>query len=138
MSHCEEKRMTDTTKQDELRKFLQTQLEELLEMSDEEILEGSDPEVLKIEGLAMIAAAKATLGSRRMAAAKTAMAIKKASTNPIMSPINIDEARAYLQAAANDSRITIAARSLGEMSDEDVIRIYNQLNKLRQDTNGSK
>lgn len=131
--------MTDTThKQDELRKFLKAQLEELLEMSDEEILEGSDPEVLKIEGLAMIAAAKAKLGKRRMAAAKTAMAIKKASTNPILNPVNIDEARAYLQAAANDSRITIAARSLGEMSDEDVIRIYNQLNKLQLDDKDSE
>lgn len=130
--------MTDTVhKQDELHKFLRTQLDELLEMSDEEILEGSDPEILKIEGLAMIAAAKAKLGSRRMAAAKAAMVIKKVSTNTII-PVNINEARAYLQAAANDSRITIAARSLGEMSDEDVIRIYNQLNKLQQDTKGSK
>ncbi len=131
--------MTDTThKQEELRKFFQTQLEELLDMSDEEILEGSDPEVLKLEGMAMIAAAKAKIGGRRTAAAKAAMAIKKASTSLIMSAINIDEARAYLQAAANDSRITIAARSLGEMSDEDVIRIYTQLNKLQQDTNDSK
>lgn len=131
--------MTDNAhKQDELRKFLQTQLEELLEMSDEEILEGSDPEVLKIEGNAMIAAAKAKLGSKRMADAKAAMLIKKASNIPIMGAVNIDEARAYLQAAANDSRITIAARSLGEMSDEDIIRMYTQINKLQQDTNSSK
>ena len=128
----------DTHKQDELRKFLQTQLEELLEMSDEEMLEDSDPEVLKIEGLAMIAAAKAKLGGKRMADAKAAMAIRKASNTPIMGTVNIDEARAYLQAAANDSRITIAARSLGEMSDEDIIRMYTQLHKLQQDTNGSK
>ena len=131
--------MTDTThKQDELRKFFKTQLEELLEMSDEEILEGSDPVVLKIEGMAMIAAAKAKIGGRRMAAAKAAMATRKVSTSPIISTVNIDEARAYLQAAANDSRITIAARSLGEMSDADIIRMYTQLNKLQQDTGGSK
>ncbi|PPC95176.1 MAG: hypothetical protein CTY35_09920 [Methylotenera sp.] len=131
--------MTDTThKQDELRKFFQTQLEELLEMSDEEILEGSDAEELKIEGIAMIAAAKAKIGSRRMAAAKATMATRKVSTSPIMSTVNIDEARAYLQAAANDSRITIAARALGEMSDADIVRIYTQLNKLQQDTGDSK
>ena len=131
--------MTDTThKQDELSRFLQTQLEELLEMSDEEVLEGSDPEALKIEGMAMIAAAKAKIGGKRMAAAKAAMAIKKASASPVMSHVNVDEARAYLQAAANDSQITIAARSLVEMSDEDVIRIYNQLNKLQQDTKDSQ
>lgn len=131
--------MIDTThKQDELRKFFKTQLEELLEMSDEEILEGSDPEVLKIEGMAMIAAAKAKIGWRRMAAAKAAMATKKVSTSPIISTVNIDEARAYLQAAANDSRITIAARSLGEMSDADIVRMYTQLKKLQQDTSDSK
>lgn len=131
--------MTDTThKQDELRKFFQTQLEELLDMSDEEILEGSDPEVLKLEGMAMIAAAKAKIGGRRMAAAKAAMALKKASPSPTIGTINIDEARAYLQAAANDSRITIAARSLGEMSDADIVRMYNQLKKLQQDTSGSE
>ena len=78
------------------------------------------------------------IGGKRMAAAKAAMAIKKASASPVMSHVNVDEARAYLQAAANDSQITIAARSLVEMSDEDVIRIYNQLNKLQQDTKDSQ
>ena len=45
--------------------------------------------------------------------------------------VSVADARAFLRIAANDSRYTLAARELGEMSDEDVIRLYQQLLQLQ-------
>jgi len=48
--------------------------------------------------------------------------------------IDIQTAREFVQLAMNDPRYTLAARKLDEMSDEDVVRIYQQLQKLRSDS----
>ena len=125
--------MINTEKSDELAMFFKTQLEELLEMSDEDILDGVNPDVLKSENLAIIAAAKAEAGRRRMAAAKAGMAIKKASAISTMPQVSIGEARAFLEAAMNDAHYTLAARSLGEMSDDDILRVYHQLHQIKSE-----
>lgn len=123
--------MGNTVKSDELAMFLQTHLEELLEMSDEDILEGKDPKAIKSEGMAILEAAKAEAGRRRMAAARAGMAVRKASAIQSVPQVSVNEARAFLEAAMNDDRYTLAARSLGEMSDEDILRFYHQLHQLK-------
>lgn len=123
--------MGNTVKSDELAMFLQTHLEELLEMSDQDILEGKDPKAIKSEGMAMLEAAKAEAGQRRMAAARTGMASRKAFVIQNVPQVSVNEARAFLEAAMNDNRYTLAARSLGEMSDEDILRFYYQLLQLK-------
>lgn len=129
--------MSDTGKSDELAMFLRMQLEELLEMPDEDILDGSNSETLKSESLAMIAAAKAAAGRRRMVAARAGMAAGKASAISTMPQVSVDEARAFLETAMNDARYTLAARSLGEMSDDDILRLYHQLHQLKSENEGT-
>lgn len=123
--------MGNTVKSDELAMFLQTHLEELLEMSDEDILEGKDPKAIKSEGMAMLEAAKAEAGRRRMAAARAGIARSKATHIQKGPQVSVAEARSFLEAAMNDDRYTLAARSLGEMSDEDILRFYHQLHQLK-------
>ena len=123
--------MSDTGKTDELAMFLRMQIEELLEMPDEDILDGANPETLKSENLAMITAAKAEAGRRRMAAARAGMAVRNASAFSTMPQVSVAEARAFLEAAINDSHYTLAARSLGEMSNDDILRLYHQLHQLK-------
>lgn len=125
--------MSDTGKLDELATLLRTLSEELLVMPDEDILEGANPEALRSESLAMIAAAKAEAGRRRMAAARADMAVRKASAISTMPQVSVDKARAFLEAAMNDARFTLAARSLGEMSDDDILRFYHQLHQLKSE-----
>jgi hypothetical protein len=123
--------MGNTVKSDELAMFLQTHLEELLNMSDDDILEGKDPKAIKSDGLAMLKAAKAEAGRRRMAAARAGIARNKASPIQKGPQVSVAEARSFLEAAMNDDRYTLAARSLGEMSDEDILRLYHQLYQLK-------
>jgi len=125
--------VSDTGKPDELAMLLRTLSEELLVMPDEDILEGANPEALRSESLAMIAAAKAEAGRRRMAAARADMAVRKASAISTMPQVSVDKARAFLEAAMNDARFTLAARSLGEMSDDDILRFYHQLHQLKSE-----
>lgn len=123
--------MGNTVKSDELAMFLQTHLEELLDMSDEDILEGKDPKAIKSEGMAMLEAAKAEAGRRRMAAARAGIARNRAAPIQKGPQVSVAEARSFLEAAMNDDRYTLAARSLGEMTDEDILRFYHQLHQLK-------
>lgn len=129
--------MRETGKSDELATFLNMQLEELLEMADEDILEGVDPNALKAENIAMIAAAKTEAGRRRMAAAKAGVVISKASAIPPAPQVSVAAARAFIESAMNDPSYTLAARSLGDMSDEDVLMLYKQLHILKSDDESS-
>lgn len=123
--------MSDTGKSDDLAMFLQTQLEELLEMTDKDILEGTNPKDLTSENLAMITAAKAEAGRRRMFAAKAGMVVGKAFAISTMPQVSVAEARAFIESAMNDNHYTLAARTLGEMSDVDILRVYHQLHQLK-------
>lgn len=125
--------MSVTGTSDELAMFLNTQLAELLEMSDEDILEGVDPDALKSENLALIVAAKSEAGRRRMAAAKAGVADSKAAKVSSPPQVSVSVARAFLEFAMNDPRYTLAARSLGEMSDDDVLILYEQMQLLKSD-----
>ena len=64
-----------------------------------------------------------------MARARVDMAAQKEQSVKVES-VSIDEAKRYIQKAANDSKFTLAARELSEMSDEDILRLYQQIRNL--------
>lgn len=112
--------------------LLDSFLEELLSLSDKEVLADAEPAALIKDAHRMLDTAKVIAGRRRLASARAIVAkgpkIAKAQ-EPDVSPL---EARAYLQKAANDSRFTLAARDLEEMSDEDAILLYQQIRFLEE------
>jgi hypothetical protein len=122
----------------QLENFLDMYLQDLLAMSDKEVLDGADPAALKAEGLRMLDSAKVEAGRRRLTAAQSRMASAPIAIAEQAQNISASEARAYLKKAANDPRFTLAARELSEMSDMDVIWLYQQIRHLEeQSDNGS-
>lgn len=125
--------MSKTDQPDEAVTFFNTMLEELLDMSDEDVLDKDDPGTLSSENMTLIANAKKEAGRRRMQAAKTGVSLSKLLTHSSHESVDINAARIYLQQATNDPRFTLAARSLNEMSDEDIFRLYNQMILLKKE-----
>lgn len=112
--------------------FLESYTYELMSMSDEEIVEGQDIGAVKLRAANRIAAANREAGRKRLAAAKARLQ-KQDDTIASQSSASLEEIRAYLRDAANDGRVTLAARQLSEMSDADARRLYSQLRQLRED-----
>lgn len=123
-------------KKDEWLAFLDSEFEELLNTSAADLLEGKDVNALRSEKLSLLTAAHTETGLRRLAAAKAGVAKNAVVQETKTEAIDIQKARAFVQAAMNDPRYTLAARKLDEMSDEDVLRIYRQLQQL-QDNSGA-
>lgn len=101
-------------------------------MSEKEVLDNADPAALMAEAHRILDAAKKVAGKRRLEAAKAQVANRPRiveAQKPDVSPL---DARAYLKRAANDSRFTLAARELEEMSDEDAILLYQQIRFLEE------
>jgi hypothetical protein len=111
--------------------FLKTLAEELLAMPESEILEGEDVAALQKEKENMIAMAKLTAGRRRLAAGRLGYEASQQGSKVQQDEVSISMARQVIEAAMNDSQFTLAARSLGEMSDEDIRRIYRQIIQLQ-------
>lgn len=123
------------TKPSNFINFVDVLTEELLAMPDEQVLEGHDPSAIQGEAQAMLKAARAEAGKRRMAAAKAGVAALKARPALTLpeAVVSVAEARRFLAQAENDPRYTLAARKLGEMPDEEVLRLYRQLKQLEQE-----
>lgn len=117
--------------------FMDVMVAELIAMPDEQVLDGLDPSAVQAEGLGLLKAAKATAGQRRLAAAKAGVASRKEQASEIsQTNVSLDEARRYLAQAANDNRYTLAARGLGELSDDEVLRLYIQIKSLESTDGG--
>lgn len=129
--------MTSTTeKTDEFDVLLDSYLEELMGMSDEVVLDGDDSAAIKALGLQLLDAAKAEAGRRRLLAAKNKLAGRKSMSDTTPVPVILaQEAKAYIRRVSNDPRFTLAARGLDEMSDEDALRLYEQLQRLERANN---
>ncbi|MBO3034773.1 hypothetical protein J6350_10595 [Burkholderia pseudomallei] len=112
--------------------FLESYMYELMSMSDDEILEGHDVDAVKQRATQRISAANREAGRKRLAAAK-ARVHHKEEVPPSQSSASLEEIRAYIHQAANDGRVTLAARQLSEMSDADARRLYFQLKQLMDD-----
>ena len=114
--------------------FMDAMVDELIAMTDEEVLDGADSEAEKAAGLELLAAAKMRAGQRRLAAAKVgAASFKKQYDSADQPEVSMDEVRRYITQASNDSRYTLAARSLSQISDEEALRIYRQLKAVESD-----
>ena len=114
--------------------FMDAMVDELIAMTDEEVLDGADSEAEKAAGLELLAAAKMRAGQRRLAAAKVgAASFKKQYDSADQPEVSMDEVRRYITQESNDSRYTLAARSLSQISDEEALRIYRQLKAVESD-----
>lgn len=113
-----------------LQAFIDAYLEDLQSQSDEELLGGAQEQAANRAHIAsIVAAAKREAGKRRLAAARAALDSRAQAQAPL-EKIDLGEARRFIAQAANDARITLAARALDEMPDEDVERLYRQLKEL--------
>ncbi len=116
--------MASNTKDDEALELLwAAHFNELKDMSDADILEGTDLPKLLTDRIQMMANVKTEVGRRRLASAKEQMINVKDESGEV-PPVSVEEARAFLREAANDPRITMAARAFDEMTDDVVLRTY--------------
>ena len=127
--------MSNVKQPDEYEAFLKSLAAELLEFADSEILDGDDPAALRNKNLAMVINAKAAAGRRRLAAGRAGFDKSRSTAKPA-SEVSLAAARAVILAAMNDPDFTMAARSLGEMTDEDILRLYHQIQRLKDMSNG--
>lgn len=121
------------TKPSNFNNFVDALTLELIDMPDEQVLESKDVAQLQADAQALLTSARAEAGRRRLAAAKAgAQALKNRSSSSNFQVLGVSaaEARRFIAEAQNDSRYTLAARKLGEMSDEEVLRLYSQMKRL--------
>ncbi|RYD72535.1 MAG: hypothetical protein EOP84_23005 [Verrucomicrobiaceae bacterium] len=124
---------------DEFQTFLDSFVTELIAMPDDQILDAKNPEEVRARGLRLLEAAKKEAGRRRMAAAKAQLQARKGQPAAQDSEkLDIAQARQFLMQAQNDPRFTLAARKLGELSDEEVIRLYRQVKSLHENSEEPK
>lgn len=126
--------MSQPEKKDEWSAFLDSELDELLNTPASDLLEGKDVNALRSEKLSLLSAARTEAGRRRLAAARAGVVLNAAAREAKAVAIDVEKARAFVRAAMNDPRYTLAARKLDEMSDEDVLRMYQQLRQLQSDS----
>ena len=126
------------TPKNEFKTFIDTLVDELIEMSDEQVLEGLSPATVQADALRLLNAAKAEAGRSRLAAAKAGYAASKPRPTLVAVTVSVEEARRFLAEARNDERFTLAARNLGELSDEEVLDFYRQLKALQSSQNGAE
>lgn len=126
------------TPKNEFDTFLDALVDELVEMSDEQILDGLNPAAVQDEGLRLLNAAKAEAGRSRLAIAKAGYAALKKRPALAAVEVSVEEARKFLAAAQNDERFTLAARNLGELSEEEVLDLYRKLKSLQSEGGGTE
>ncbi len=113
--------------------FVDALTQELINMPDEQVLEGKDVAELQADAQTLLKTARAEAGRRRLAAARSGIAAlrnKPAATGSPVLDVSAADARRFIAQAQNDTRYTLAARKLGEMSDEEVLRLYAQMKRL--------
>lgn len=120
----------------EFDRFIDSLVDELIATPDDEILGDLNPTEVQAKGLRLLQGAKSKVGRSRLAAAKAGYAALQ--SRPAMTPSNvsIEEARRFLVHASNDSRFTLAARNLGELSDDEVIALYTKLKFIESPKDG--
>jgi hypothetical protein len=107
-------------------RFLDALVEELRTMSDTDALEGENAESLVKLGESLLKNAREEAGKLRMADAKRKLSV--ASNNSMHSATcTAADARRYL---ASLPKLTLAARGLNELSDEDVLDLFRQAKSL--------
>ena len=128
--------MSDTkrTAVQQLDSLIDAYLKDLLELPDDVFLDDTAKSSVFPE---LVKNAVAEAGKRRLAQAKRNLA-SRARVTDLEQPVDLAEARRYLAEAANDSRITLAARELREGPDDEICRLYLQLKQLEAEARNSK
>lgn len=118
--------------------FVDALTQELINMPDEQVLEGKDIAELQASAQALLKSARTEAGRRRLEAAKSGVAALRnkpaTSRSPVLN-VSVADARRFIAQAQNDSRYTLAARKPGEMTDEEVLRLYSQMKRLEDADN---
>jgi hypothetical protein len=117
--------------EEKLNQLLDACFEELQAMPDKEVMQGERVEDVRSRAASRIERARLEAGRRRMAAARTkAASTHRGELESLREGVSPAEARAYIRRAANDARYTLAARKLEEMSDEEMLQLYEQIREL--------
>lgn len=115
---------------EQLEALIDAYLEDLQETPDESLVSDADQDAAQSATFRkLVEYATTEAGRRRLVRAKRAIETKAQDTSATGS-IDVAAARRYLVEAANDPQVTLAARDLREISDEEVIRLYLQLKEL--------
>lgn len=122
--------MSERRYADQLDQLFNRVLEELQATPDEEILAGETVDAVKQRALGRLARARSAAGAQRLAAARAGLSARTVGRKA--PDVSIDVARAYVLRASHDSRYTLAARQLNEMSEEDILSLYAQLLELEE------
>jgi hypothetical protein len=102
-------------------RFLDALAEELRTMSDTDALEGENAEELVKLGERLLKGAREEAGKLRMAEAKRKLSV--VSKTPAAASPSVAEAKRYLESCPN---LTLAARGLNDLSDADLMDLFNQ------------
>lgn len=121
----------------EFENFIDALVDELIAMPDDQVLKDLDPAAAQADGLRLLQTARAEAGRARLAAGKAGFAALRERPASAAAEVTADEARRFILQAANDGRYTLAARSLGELSDDEVLNLYRKLKTLESDANGA-
>ena len=109
-------------------KFLNGLVEELQTMSDTDALEGENAEALVKLGERLLKSAREEAGKVRMAEAKRKLSAVSQKPTSRVRP-TATEAKRYLESCPD---LTLAARGLNELSDEDVLDLFDQARDLHE------
>jgi hypothetical protein len=113
--------------------FLRSLVAEVIETPDEDVLAGTDRDELIAFGAGILERATAEAGRRRLAVAKSRMAaVPSVSALPSDMP-PVAEVRVRLAALSASGQLTLAAREMDAMPDEEILRLYAQALQLQQE-----
>jgi hypothetical protein len=130
--------MNTKTTPDQFDFFLESYLQELIATPDSEILEDTSEAAERAIGSKILDSARASAAKRRMQAAKAGIADTVVNLNFAKTPFSPAVARAYLAKRYGDDCMTLAARNIGDLSDDDVLRLYAQLLHLEEQSRKAK
>jgi hypothetical protein len=130
--------MNTKTTTDQFDFFLESYLQELIATPDSEILEDTSEAAERAIGSKILDSARASAAKRRMQAAKAGIADTVVNLNFAKTPFSPAVARAYLAKRYGDDCMTLAARNIGDLSDDDVLRLYAQLLHLEEQSRKAK
>lgn len=114
----------------EFDELIDSFLQELIATPDDQVLDGLDASAVQANGLQLLKNAKNQVSRSRLAAAKAGYAAAKERPEAMLANVSPAEARQFIAQAANDGRFTMAARNLGELSDEEAIALYSKIKSL--------
>lgn len=124
--------MTNANGDKRNERFLDALVEELRLMNDTDALEGENAEDLVKLGELLLKGAREEVGKLRMVAAKRKLALVSQQAAPAAAP-SVADAKRYL---LSRPELTLAARKLDELSDADLLDLYNQAKSLEDEPGG--